>query len=122
MTFVSDGMTLLSDQLQQHVGRDATYTRLANSAAITATVILQDYTVTDEAGLKTSVWSFDLIVERSQLKFSGTAFDPRPGDRITLVRGLETMTLEAMPIGDRRCFEWVDEDGTMVTIHTKKVS
>lgn len=121
MTFLTDGIDWLNAQLQQHAGRSATYTRGVNSVAITATVVVHDYEIHDESGVVTVVNSFDLIAERATLTLNGSAIDPRPGDRIAATLGGAVVTLEVVPIGRRPCVEWLDEDGTMVTIHTKRV-
>lgn len=121
MSFLTDGIDWLNAQLQQHAGRSATYTRGAYSVTITATVVVHDYEVQDEAGIATVVNSFDLIVQRSTLILNGSAIDPRPGDRVAATLGGAAVVLEVMPIGRRPCVEWLDEDGTMVTIHAKRV-
>lgn len=116
---LQDGIDWLVDRLEDEAGRAVVYARGELSLSITAIAETQEYTVMDEKrAIPTRVVSQDFILRRSQVAFGGAVSDPRAGDRLTDAAG----TFELMPLGTSPCYEWLDPDGDMVLIHTKKVA
>ena len=46
---------------------------------------------------------------------------PRSGDQVSVTIADVDCVFEAMPLGNRPCFEQADPDGVMLVVHTKKV-
>jgi hypothetical protein len=116
---LQDGTDWLIDRLEEEAGRTVTYTRGVLTLAMTAICEEQEYAVTDDKRLiPVRIVSHDFILRRSQITFGGAVSDPRAGDRIIDNAG----TFELMPLGVSPCFQWLDPDGDMVLVHTKKVA
>ena len=103
-------------------GDTVTYTRGANSVAVTAEVQLNQYEIMDYEGLSSTITSRDYLIAAADLVLSGSEIAPRAGDRITeTIRGT-AQTFEVMPLGDKKEYEQADKDGLYLLIHTKRVS
>src|SRR5690606_26772497 len=111
----------LASQLQQAAGKSVTYKRGSLSVVLTATPSTQVYEIVDTAGLSVEVTSRDYIFTRSELVLAGQAIEVRQQDIITEVVGSETVEHEVMLLGKRPVVEWMDTDGTMVMVHTKRI-
>ena len=119
---LQDGVTCLGTWLKDHAGVTLTYTRGANSVAITGTVSLHEYQVADAEGIITVVNSRDYIVHAADLIISGAEITPRAGDRIAETIDSTVNTFEVMSIDGTRAFEPVDPDNVLLKIHTKRIS
>lgn len=119
MNMLDDSAAWIVAQLENHAGRTVTYTRGGiASDSFTATLSIRTHHVMDEEGFATAVQSYDWTVRASLLVVSGATITPRPGDRITFGDAV----YEAMPLRDGQAWEAVDANGTLLTVHTKRVS
>lgn len=60
-------------------------------------------------------------IKVADYKFGGISVEPRPGDLIKeSLLGGQAITQEVLPREDSPCFSF-DEDGTVYSIHTKRV-
>lgn len=71
--------------------------------------------------ITTDVGEREYRIKVADYKFGGVAVEPRPGDLITeTLLGGQVIKQEVLPREDSPCFSF-DEDGTVYSIHTKRV-
>ena len=120
-TFMQVGATWLAGQLQSHASHAITYTRGANSVAITATIGNTDFQTTDADGFFTQVQSRDFIFPAEDLILNAETVLPERGDTITEVVGDKTYTYAVLPFGeDGELYKFSDPHRTILRVHTKK--
>ena len=110
--------TRLAGRLKNFAGVAVSFKRGKLAAiAMTVTAANQEYEVVDQEGFSTRVVSRDFTFTLADLDFV-----PRPGDRIIETIGGVEQTFEAMSVGDKPCFESLDDYGVMGVVHTKRVA
>ena len=118
MNMLDDSATWLAGQLQDNVGRAASYSRGQFTVSVTGTLAIRTHHVMDEDGFASAIQSYDWTFTAADLQLTGSSVMPRPGDRITS----GGVVYEAMPLKDGQAWEGVDAAGVMVTVHTKRVA
>ena len=117
------GASWLAGKLQSSAGISVVYQRGATqSGTIIATPSQHEYEVMGLDEMLTSVLSYDWTFTAADIAISGSAIQPRPGDRIVATVGSSSNTYEVLPLKPRPCFERLDAFGTMTLVHTKLVA
>lgn len=113
------GATLLASTLKNFAGVSVSYIRRGQAAvSFTATSRNQDYEVVTES-TSTIITARDYTFTKADL--DAESITPREGDRISeTIAGVAYM-FEVLPIGNKPCAEWLDKEGVMLIVHTKKV-
>lgn len=119
---LQDGVVWLGGQLKDAAGLTITYSRGIQSVSLTATATLHQYEITEQDGFVTTFVSRDYLLHAADLVLDSTAVTPRAGDRIGETIAGTATTFEVVPVGDAPCYVHEDPDGTLLTVHTKKVS
>ena len=103
-------------------GESVTYFRGSAEIALTEVVPgSKVFRFTDEHGTTKHIQTSDFLVEAAQLQISGTAIEPRIGDRIRQTVGSHTITFLVSSINNEPCFRPSDRQGqTQFRIHTIK--
>lgn len=121
-TFVEDGVSWLSGQLQDTAGVTVSIKRgSSTTTGVTAVMDNANYEITGEQGTITRVRLRDWWIAQEDYKIAAVAVEPRTGDRIINSAGEEW---EIAPIlntakGDMDAF--ADWDGISWWLHTKRV-
>lgn len=90
-------------------------------ADIIGWVASKDYEIVGGDSYPLSITSFDWTVFAADIAISAVTIAPRDGDRIAeTINGVQN-TYELMPVGKRKCCEWFDTSGLMLTLHTKLI-
>lgn len=109
----------LASLLKSHAGSSVSYLRRGvPTVSFTATSRNQDYEVVTES-TSTIITARDYTFTKADL--DAESITPREGDRISeTIAGVAYM-FEVLPIGNKPCAEWLDKEGVMLIVHTKKV-
>ena len=97
------------DQAMTVLGSQATYTQPGSKSSITLPVILCEpnfLTMTGDGPVIIALDNWDILVRAADLVFSGTVYEPRVGDIITI--GAVTYALQ-LADGNRNCWTWNDK-------------
>ena len=122
MSFLSDGVSWLSEQLREAAGVTVSIKRGSSSTSdVTAVMDNANYEVEGDAGTITRVRLRDWWIAKADYEIAAVAVEPRSGDRLIDSDGEEW---ELQPImgtktGDRDAYE--DWNGTDWWLHTKRV-
>jgi hypothetical protein len=116
------GATWLGEQLEAAAGRLVTYSRRQVCAQVTGWPAAHEYEVLNEDGIPLRVLSIDWTFRSSGLLLDGQRVEPRTGDVIEECIDGEEFRYEAMPLGKKPCFEWLDTSGRLLLVHTKRIS
>lgn len=122
MSALTQATLCLSSTLKRLAGEAAEYTR-GSSLSIPLTVVhdMQTYEVITDEALPERIIAHDFLIAALDLVNGTDAVVPRPGDRVTVTIAEQECVYEAMPLGNKPCFEPADPDGVMLVVHTKKV-
>ena len=127
-TLMQRGAGILATKFQgtsasRPTGRSVTFKRgPLSTSGIVGWGAMQDYAISGDDGMPTAVTSFDWTFKASEVVIAGSTVLPRAGDRIVeSLNGVDT-TYETMPIETRPCVEWLDSDGILLLVHTKKIA
>jgi hypothetical protein len=112
--------------LERMAGFAGEYRRAGgNNSYTTATLTERMYEVIDDDGVVTRTKSFDWLFRVGELE--GTL--PKPGDQWFVSDFNDIATpmnpdalFEAMPVGNRPCYEPHDSQGELIVVHTKQVN
>ena len=122
MSALSRATQCLSSTLKRVAGEAVVYSRgLSLSVPLTAVHDMQSYEVVNDQGFPETVIAHDFLIAASDLVSSDLPVLPRNGDQVSLTISGAACVFEAMPLGNRPCFEAADPDGVMLVVHTKKV-
>src|SRR5690349_3858079 len=122
--FFQDGAAWLAGQLKSSAGREVAYVRGSQRATLTGWPANKEYEYIDDEGMPVLALSYDWTFELADLAFENGSepFEPRASDRIRETLNGREVTYEAMRLGKRPAFEWLDAAETMVLVHTKRVT
>ena len=121
MSRLSRAETWLAAKLKAIESVTVTYSRNSQSVSLSATVDTDQPEVVDSMGIPVKIVDRSYVFTASDLAFSGTAFEPRVGDRITETIAGSVEVYEVMPIDKKPPFERTPH-GASVKVHTKRVS
>ena len=120
---MQSGASWLAGKLQSSAGVSVVYHRGATqSGTITATPSQHEYDVIGTDDMLTSVLSYDWTFTAADIAISGSAIQPRPGDRIVASVNGVSQTYEVSPMKPKPCFERLDTSGILLFVHSKLVA
>jgi hypothetical protein len=123
MSALSDAVAGLAGTLKSVAGESVVYTRGPTSSdPITAVSDVQTYEVLDQQGVPISVLSYDFLFTTIDIVIDSAQIEPRSGDRIAATLNGIPCAFEVLPLGTKPCAEWVEPDGIMLVVHTKKLA
>lgn len=109
------GMEWLDEQRQAHMSQAVDYSHGGETISILATAARSTFEQRDEdGGLLRDLATKDWIVSTADMVIDSLAFEPTPGDLITLNR----QVYEVSGVGGEPCWRWSDEYRVMMRIHT----
>ena len=114
------GLNLAAARLQTAAGGGIVYQFQQYTLTLSAAFGRTEYQIDNGHDVKLLHTDRDFLVSRSDLTVGGAEIEPQPGHRITDAATGEVF--EAMPLGSDPCYRPCDPFGTMIRIHTKKVS
>lgn len=115
------GAEFLKDKLHAAASRSITYTRGANSVALTAVIGRTPFRVQSSGpgGARSQItWSErDYLIAAAELILGGSLTTPQKGDQITDSDG----TFELVSINAEPCYRNSDPYGIQLRCHTKRI-
>lgn len=103
-------------------GRTVTYRRGTQSVSITAVTIRGRRSVIGADGVAILITTYEWQVKATDLLFSGTQVEPRPGDIIVESSGGTSVKYQVLDMDDQNpCYEFLDENGAELIIRTKRM-
>jgi len=121
---IRDAMEWLADQQALHQSRVVTYTRGANSVALTVTLARTQSTQLDGDGrLRTTYTGRAYLIRPAELILGGSLTTPQKGDRIADVNDAGAAeTYEVQPPGTGQPAFEPDAYSKRLRVHTKRVA
>jgi hypothetical protein len=114
-----DGVTWLAGIHKQYAATPITYTRGANSVALTAVLGKTDSQLADGQGRQRNEWADrDYLIVAAELILGGAPTTPQKGDHIT--DGVQVR--EVVPADNEPHARDSDQFGVRVRVHTKRVA
>lgn len=120
MSLFDSSESFLRDHRRASLARTVTYTRGDDSASILAAQGATDVDLDSGHSVVRSI-VVDWIVERADLVLASTTVLPKPGDKISLTVGGDSLTYEVSELGDA-CYRSHGRDNLSLRIHSKMVS
>ncbi len=119
---LQDGVAWLGDQLRNAAGRTVVYRRGTQTTSITAVGIRNRRSVIGDDSLPVVITNYEWQVKASDLLFGGTSAEPRPGDQIIESIGAQSVKYQVLELdATTPCFEFLDESGQELLIHTSRM-
>ncbi len=119
---LSMGLGWLEDQRRQHLTRDVTYQRGAQSVTLLATIGRTEFEQVDEYGVVSRAQSRDFLLRTADLVLGGSTVLPQAGDRIRETDDGVTFVHEVMAPAGQPPWRYSDAFRRTLRIHTKLVS
>ncbi|KAA0220476.1 MAG: hypothetical protein KJ057_12930 [Phycisphaerae bacterium] len=116
------GLKWLEDQRHEHLTREVTYQRGAESVTLLATIGKSDFEQLDEFGVVHRAQSRDFLIRAQDLVISGTSTSPQAGDSIRETEAGVTYVHEVMSPAGQPPWRYSDAFRRTLRIHTKLVS
>lgn len=121
-TYLQRGITWGGTKLRLTAGRTVTYRRGTQSVSITAVTIRGRRSVIGADGVAILITTYEWQVKATDLLFSGTQVEPRPGDIIVESSGGTSVKYQVLDMDDQNpCYEFLDENGAELIIRTKRM-
>lgn len=119
---LNTGLKWLEDQRHEHLTRQITYERGAESVTLLATIGKSDFEQIDEFGVVHRAQARDFLVRAQDVAIGGSPTLPQAGDRIRETEGAVTYVHEVMSPAGQPPWRYSDAFRRTLRIHTKLVS
>lgn len=119
---LNTSLNWLEEQRHEHLTREVTYERGAESVTLLATIGKSDFEQLDEFGVVHRAQARDFLVRVQDLVISGVTTLPEAGDRIREADGGVSYVHEVMSPAGQPPWKYSDAFRRTLRIHTKLVS
>lgn len=123
-TLLERGHAMIARSLPKAAGWDVEYARGSDTCNLKATFGQSEFEIQEADGVRIVTSDRDFIVRADDLYFFGSLITPARGDRITILEdghATEQVFEVLAPVG-LQPYRWCDSAGTLIRIHTQRVS